>query len=270
MMKKKLPFFRKFKYAIIKPSAYSEMVQEGVKRAILYLLLLALTLGVISATYHTVSSAISYNAFISNLEEKVPDFALEDGELSVEGDEPIIFEENTVGETFIVDDTGTYTRENIDSLLEEYSTVVLITDKYILTVDGGEITEYRFSEFGDFYVDKEMLLTFLPYLTWLLVLMGIGLVFWFFVSKLLMGFFYALIGMIVSKILKKQYSYSQLYSMGLYAITLPSIIAIIFSIIGFSLPWVLYFAIVIVYYVLALRSTPVEEPLDDKVLISKE
>jgi maltodextrin utilization protein YvdJ len=268
-MNKKLPFFQKFKYAIIKPSAYPEMVQEGVKRAILYLLLLALTLGVISATYHTVSSAISYNAFISNLEKDIPDFALENGELTVEGDEPIIYEENTVGETFIIDDTGTYTRENIDILLAEYTTVVLITDKYILTVDGAETTEYRFSEFGDFYVDKDMLLTFLPYLTWLLVLVGIGIVFWFFVSKLIMGFLYALFGMIVASILKKKYSYGKLYSLGLYAITVPTIVAIIISMIGFSLPWVLYLAIVIVYYVLALRSVPVEENKQPENLIEE-
>ncbi|MBM7662453.1 maltodextrin utilization protein YvdJ [Bacillus mesophilus] len=268
-MKKKLPFFRKFKYAIVKPSAYPEMVQEGVKRAILYLLLLALTLGVISATYHTVTSAISYNAFISNLKKDVPDFALENGELTVEGDEPIIYEENTVGETFIIDDTGTYTRESVDTLLTEYSTVVLVTKEYIITADGAEITEYRFSDFGDFYVDKEMLLSFLPYLTWLLVLVGIGIVFWFFVSKLIMGFLYALFGMIVASILKKKMSYGKLYSLGLYAITVPSILAIILSMIGFSLPWVMYVAIVIVYYVLALRSLSVVESNQAEDLIEE-
>ncbi|WP_456277438.1 DUF1189 domain-containing protein [Bacillus sp. AK128] len=265
MVKTKQSFFRKFKHAVMKPNEYPSMVQEGVKRSILYLLLLALTLGVISGVYHAVSAAVSYNSFLGNLEENVPYFALENGELTVEGDEPIIFEEDGASEIFIIDDTGEYTADNVESLLEEYSMVVLVTKDSFIMVDGFETTEFPFSDLADIYVDKDMILNFLPYLSWVLVLVGFGIVFWFFVSKLIMGFLYALFGLIASKVMKKRYSYGQLYSMGLYGITVPTIIAIILSMLGYSLPWIVYVAILMVYYVLALRSTPdqVEETTVD-------
>ncbi|WP_246944460.1 DUF1189 domain-containing protein [Bacillus pinisoli] len=253
-MKTKQPFFRKFKNTIIKPSEYPIMVQEGVKRAILYLLLLTLTVGLISAVFHSVSMAVSYNTFLDTLEENVPNFTFENGVLDVEGDEPLIFDDEVGGGTVIIDDTGTYTRDDIDSLLEEYTSVLLVTDRYFVTVEGAEKTEFSYAEFGDLSFDRAMILEFLPYLSWVLVLVGVAIFFWFFISKLVMGLLYALFGMIAAKILKKRYTYGQLYSMGLYGITAPSIIALVASVIGFSLPWLLYVAILMVYYVLAIRS----------------
>jgi hypothetical protein len=245
------------------------MASEGVGRAILYLLLLALTLGVVSGTFHSVKAAISYTGFIDGVKEELPDFTLENGELSVEGDEPIIFEE-VEGETVIIDDTGTYTKDNIDSLLGDYDNLVLITNEYIFTVDPSETREFRFSEFGDFYIDKTMLLTFLPYLTWLTVLMGVAIVIWFFVSKLAMGLFYGLIALITSKIQKRSYSYGKAYSMGLYAITLPTALDIVFSMLGINLPWIVYFLITLIYFVLANRMTPTTDEVSPDTVEIKD
>jgi hypothetical protein len=255
-------FFRKLHYSITRPSEYLNMAGEGAGRAILYLLLLALTLGVVNGTFQSVKAAIAYTGFLDGIKEELPDFTLENGELTVEGDEPIIFEE-AAGETIIIDDTGTYTKDNIDSLLGESSNVVLITKEYVLMVDPTETNEIRFAEFGELYVDKNMVLTFLPYLTWLTVLMGVFIVIWFFVSKLVMGLFYGLIGLIASKIQKRSYSYGKAYSMGLYAITLPSVLDIVFNMFGINLPWLVYFLITLIYFFLANRTTPTASRTDE-------
>ncbi|MFZ3589067.1 DUF1189 domain-containing protein [Bacillus sp. DJP31] len=260
--KQKQSFFRKVKNSVIRPKELPNMAKEGIGRAILYLLLLALTLGVLNGTVQSVKAYLAYSVMIENVKEELPGFVFENGELSVEGDEPIILGESEE-DPVIIDDTGTYTRDNYEELLEEYRNVTLITNESILTHDGIQTTEFSLSDFGSFYVDKEMLLTFLPFLSWSIVLYGIGIVIWFFVSKLVMGFLYALLGLIAASILKKSYSYGTLYSMGLYAITLPTMVAILLMLINVNLPWLLYAGIVVVYYVFAFRQAPIEESKEE-------
>ncbi|MFD1739436.1 DUF1189 domain-containing protein [Bacillus salitolerans] len=252
--KTKISFFKKLGYSTTKPSLLPTMAREGAGRAILYLLLLSLTLGLISGVFQSVRASLDFNRFLQDVSDDLPHFVLENGELEIEGDEPLIFEEDP-NSVFIIDDTGTYTRDNVNDLLSDYGTVTLLTKYEFISAKPFETREFRFSDLGDaLYLNKQMVLDFLPVLSFLPILLGIGVVFWFFIRKLIMGLIYALVGLIVSAIFKKGYSFGTMYSMGLYAITLPTIIDILLMMIGINLTWFVYLAIVVVYFVFAMKN----------------
>ncbi len=259
MEKNKQSFFRKSKNSIIRPSELTNMAKEGVGSAIKYLLLLTLTLGVLSGTIFSFKAYLNFSTMIEKVKTDVPDFSLENGILAVEGDEPIILG-NLEKEIIIIDDTGVYNRENIDSYPDEGKDIILITNEYIINEDGIKKTEVNFADFGNFRMDKEMLLNFKPYLIGVIVIIGMGIPIWFFVSKLAMGLLYALLGMIVARVKKKSTSYGELYSLGLYAITFPSMLAILLIALNAHLPWIIYAGIVVSYYVFAFRTVPSELP----------
>jgi hypothetical protein len=251
----KISFFKKVTYSVTKPSLLPRMAREGAGRAILYLLLLALTLGLISGVFQSVRASMEFNLFLEDVKEELPNFVLKNGELDVEGDEPIIYGQDQESSIFIIDDTGTYTRDNIQDLLSDYSSVNLLTKYEFISAEHVQTREFRFADFGDtLHLNKQMVVEILPILSFLPMLLAIGVVFWFFVSKLIMGLFYALAGLIVSSIYKRGFSYGTLYNMGLYAITLPTIVDIVLMMIGINLSWFVYLAIVVVYYVFAMKS----------------
>ncbi|WP_335872418.1 DUF1189 domain-containing protein [Bacillus sp. 2205SS5-2] len=252
MKKTKTPFFRKLQYAITKPKAYQQMATEGFGRAILYLLLFTLTFGLLSALIQSYSFTKTIDGFINQIETDLPDFSLENGLLEVEGNEPIVFEEDNT--LIYIDDSEAADVSMIESELENYdSAIIILRDRFINKQNRIRTEELYFSEISEFSLDKDTVLNFLPLIKWLSVLIGLAIIIWFFVSKLIMGFLVGLLGLILAAIFKRKIAYGYLYAIGLYAITTPTLLDLIADTVGGNLPWYVFYLLTAVYLGLAIK-----------------
>jgi hypothetical protein len=82
----KMGFFAKLKNSIINPMAYNDFLKESTGRAVVYLLLLCLIFGGISAVRNVYDYNKGVIVILNVFKEKVPNFTLENGELTVQGE----------------------------------------------------------------------------------------------------------------------------------------------------------------------------------------
>jgi hypothetical protein len=161
---KKINIFKRFWYSIAKPNRYKELAQIGIKKAIIYFVVLIF---VMSACY-TAIALVSINAGINN---------------------------------------GYFQAEENAEVLESYVNAKMI----ISSEDGLKLNTY--------YVMSYLLtMAFLEFfITNLIYLLIISIVGWFLAKSLK---------------LKEKLKYREIFSMAIYAITLPTVIYIISSIVS--------------------------------------
>jgi hypothetical protein len=257
----RMNFFEKLFSSITAPKMYPRMVREGLGKAFLYLFLFSLIFGTISAviTWYEVNKGV--NSFSDLVKADLPEFTLSEGELHVEGDMPIVLEE-TSSSIIMIDVSG----ETTPDILDNYeSGMLVLKDRMVTKENNIETTEINFSTLT-FDLTKDMVVTWLPLLQWLSVIAAVVVFIFFFIGKMVSALLVSVLGLIFSAIQKAEARFGQLYSIAIYALTLPSILKIISSFVAISFPWYIYYAVVLVYVWFALKyltDDPISEDLDN-------
>ncbi|MCA1032443.1 DUF1189 domain-containing protein [Bacillus timonensis] len=258
MEKNKTPFFKKLLIASTKPKDYHLLIHEGVGRAFFYLFLFTLTFGLLASIIAAVKTELEIRNIIKVTEQGMPNFTFENGKLDVDIEEPIVTENE--GYIFILDDTGTYDQSD----LEEYNEGALLLADRIIFKDGYETTEIHFKDFKDISFDQDTIKSLMPYLHWISIIVGVFLLFWFFISKMAAALFYGVISLIIAAIQKQSFTFGKLYSASIYAITLPTILTIVGNAISYSIPWFLTFAVTIIFLWIGLKNMPPAEKVAEE------
>ncbi len=249
MNKEKVSFFSKLFYSIAKFDQYPRMIKEGVGKAFLYLFLFSLIFGTISGVIVGYQTNQGLQAFVGEIEQGLPDFTLTNGELHVEGEMPIVLEEDDT--LMIIDTTGLTS----PSILDDYPTGLLVfKDSVIYKKSVFETRQYRFSDFGDVTLTKADILTYLPLLKWIGVIFGIFVFLFFYIAKIINAFILTILSFILSAIQKAKISFAQMYSMSIYALTLPILIDVLLKLFNLNLRWYLYYGIAFVFMWMAIRA----------------
>jgi len=251
----KMGFGKKFINSLYNFKAYNVFFSQSLGKGILYLFLLCLCL----STVNNIFLAFSLNSWVETaqdaLDNNVPDFTFSKGQLNVQGEMPIIFEEEN--NTLIYIDT----ENEVDaSVLDNYTSGIILTkDKMIQKENSMKVTTVNLKDMKDFSFDKSDVSPLLSTLKTVgTILMFIFFPIFSFVSRLLVGGFVimGLGGLIISAILKKNFKYTECVKLGLYSLTVPFIIEIILSIFdfkfyGFS---ILYYGIAFLYLFLGVQA----------------
>ncbi|RBW71047.1 DUF1189 domain-containing protein [Bacillus taeanensis] len=242
MNDQKLNFFTKLWYSMTQFSKYPDMIKQGIGKAFLYLVLLTLTLGTVHAviTGYNVSQMI--RGFNELVKQELPAFTLQNGELSVEGEMPMVLEE-TQSSLFMIDVTGEISSDVLDQYEEG---ALVLKDRVIMKESSYEKREFTFNEL-EINLTKEDIVTWLPYLEWLGAAAGIFMFFFFFIGKMSSALVISVMSLIFRAIEKASLSFGGLYSMAIYALTLPVILDVLLSIFWYGTPWYLYYGIVFLY-----------------------
>lgn len=204
----------------------------------------------------------------------LPDFqaTLKQGALTVEGlSQPFIYQDKDSNFVFVVDTISTSSVALANYLSRSTSSGVLLGKDGIEMVDGnrGESKSQSWKSVPDFTITKAELASKIASLsgTGSLVLLVFGAVVIFFISSVL-GHLWtillvSLIVGLVSSLMKRGWKFAELFTVGLFATTLPSLIAIVFSFLGTGLGYVHFLALVA--FMLAIVITnDVVEVADDK------
>ena len=238
-------FFKKVKYSIFNIEKYPEMATEGIGKALSYIaklvviLAIVLSIWILWQTYQIIKEGVSY------LENQFPDFSYSDGILTVNTEEPITIDNEQFGR--IIVDTKTDSEETINQYLNsinEYGAGTLILKNRVVLKNiamVGEIS-YNYKE----SLDSINLTTFnkqdvVNYVTGgqinslyfsIFVTLFIYSFSMYFINTLWYAIIIGLVGYFTMFMLKMRMRYVAVFNMAIYALTLSTILNILYVLIN--------------------------------------
>lgn len=234
-------FFKKVWYSINKIEKYSELSAEGFVRAIKYLVILVIILSMISSAATVYRTSLEIKNIAQYINEKSPELTYSEGTLVVDSQEVIVEENSSFGKIII--DTNTDDEQKINQYIndvqEEENAIIILKDKLILKEVGLQRTadynyEELFGEMGITQFNKQELVRYLAgtnmmplYLNLFLVLFIYAFVI-YLVNTLFNVIVISVFGYLATIILKLKIRYVAIFNMAVYAITLPTILDMLY------------------------------------------
>jgi len=238
-------FFKKIWYSIDKVEKYSELSAEGFGKAIKYLATLIIILAIISSAVTVYRTSSEVKNLAQYIEDASPELNYNDGILTIDSQEPIIGDTADFGKIII--DTKADKEEDINKYMNEIqneeNSIIILKDKIILKEIGLQGTidySYKdfFSEKGITEFNKQDLVKYLTgnnmiplYLNLFLVLFIYTFII-YFINTLVNITAISIFGYLATIILKLKIRYVAVFNMAVYAITLPTILDMIYIIVN--------------------------------------
>ena len=237
-------FFKKVWYSIDKVEKYSELSAEGFGRAIKYLVLLVLIIAMIASASTVYRTSLEIKSIGKYINEYAPELTYKEGVLQVDS-EDVIRNENTAFGKMIVD-TKTESEEQINLYIneinEEENAIIILKDKLIIKEGTQGTTEYNYEqlleEIGISEFNKQQIVEYLTgssmttvYFNLFSALIVYAFVI-YFVNTLLYIIPISIVGYTATLILRLKIRYIAIFNMAVYAITLSTILNMIYIIIN--------------------------------------
>lgn len=246
-------FFNQVKESVIDFKFYKHIKDNRFAKSFLYLLLLLLIIYSMLTVrnYLLVKSMMEQAA--SGLRESVPEFQLENGKFSFEGEMPFYISNNNDA-MVAIDTTGTLDEDS----LQGTTTGILITEDAMHIKSNVQQQTVNFSEMKDTKFSKADLIELLPRVSWwVVVFMLISFVF-VVAGQVLFAVMLAMIGLVISSSLNIDLKYKHVLNFSIYALTLPMLIDLAVDIAGLPIPqfvfFMIYTAIAAMYLLFAIKS----------------
>ena len=263
----KIGFFKKIYLSALKLKEYSKLSKEGLKSAIKYTLKLFLLFGMIYSTIFIIQTNTNVKKLKNYLKENLPQLTYKDNILNVDSEERIILDDEIVKINFggkIVIDTNIAYNELVNEYKNEKEGIVILTKDKFTTISNGNVKESTYDEVLEKYfaekpeiLDKEVLLElfgklkyqkfFFAYILAYIIAQSIYIFIYTFIIAMIFN--------IVCKIKKLDISFSEIYTLGLYATTILTfgnfITIFISNIIGMGLK-IIYNIVPIIYLGIAI------------------
>lgn len=209
-------FFKDFYYSLFKFDYYKNFINQNFGKSIAFITLFSLIISV----FNGISFLFSLNSFANDLntviEKQIPHFTFDKGELNFENskDMPLIYND---GEDNIIIDT----RDNTDkSILDEYDAGILITKNKIVQKQNSQTKVTDLSEFKDLSFSKEDLYQYVPYIKALSPVLAIFIFIGVIIAYLFYALLLSLLGLIFNSVNKSNLTYSQIFNLSIYSLTL--------------------------------------------------
>lgn len=236
-------FFQKIYYSVAGFGQYKSFIREKPGRAVVYLLLLGLIMGVFSLVTPMLDYNRAISEFMLDFDKKVPDFTFGNGKLTVEGNMPIILGEGS--STVIIDTSG----RTDESILDDYDNAILITSDRMIQKNYANKQVTSFSLIQGIGFDREDLRRALPIVKIMTVFIAIfGLIF-FICAKYISALVVSLAGLIINAATGTGLTYADVFKISAYSLTLPVLIGTMIDLSGVPVPYltVIFYVVAIVY-----------------------
>ena len=255
--KKGISFFKKVWYSTTKFDKYIEMKEEGVKKATRYLLKMIIIMAIIIAAIGIYDTNLRLDEGLKYIAQEIPDFKYAEEQLDVEVGEVI----KTKEEIFDLGNVIVDTKVEEERIIEEYKSeiaksekgkgIIILKNKIIQIVGINEKEEIKTNEISYSYVATNLLgkgsaeftkTDIIEFLngagrTYISVVNFIIYVIAYFISYLASTIVYAIllaiIGNITAIILKIKMKFKEIYSLSIYALTLPTILSLLYFIVKY-------------------------------------
>ncbi len=182
--------------------------------------------------------------FRDSIEADIPAFSatVADGRLSVTGlEQPFLFESPEEDFAFLVDSTTT----TLPTRMERYGTSLsVLADRFEVRSPAGGTERESFTSFPSGTLTRDQVVSAFR---WITSVKGIALIFVMtvvvifigtFVFNLLVILFTAFITWLIARFAKRSWRFGELFTVGLYAITLPVALGVVLSLFGFAFSFI--------------------------------
>ena len=257
---KGMGFFKKVKYSIFNIEKYPELATEGVGKAISYIAKLVVILAIVLSVWTLYQTYQMINEGINYIENEFPDFSYSDGMLTVDSEEPIVIENEQFGK--IIVDTNTDSEETINQYLNqinEYGAgAIVLKNRVVLknitmigevsynykeSLDSMNLTEFSKQDVIN-YVQNGQINTLYFSLFISLFIYSFAM---YFINTLWYAIIIGLVGYFTMWILKMKMRYVAVFNMSIYALTLSTILNILYLIVNMLFNFTIeYFSIMYV------------------------
>lgn len=234
-------FFKKIWYSINKIEKYPELSAEGFSSAIKYLIILTAIIAITSAGATVYRTSLKIKGIAKYINENIPEITYNNNTLTVNTQETIIDENEDFGKIII--DTNTDDEQKINQYVNDVNNeengIIILKNKLMLKGIGtSQTTDYNYKELlgeiGITEFDKQQLIDYITgqniknlYLNLLLTLFVYSFII-YFINTLFYAIFIGLFGYLVTIILKLKIRYVAVFNMAIYAMTLSTILNIIY------------------------------------------
>ena len=257
---KGLGFFKKVKYSIFNIEKYPELATEGIGKALTYIAKLVVILAVVLSvwtlyqTYQMIDEGTNY------LENEFPDFSYSDGTLTVDSQEALIFDNEQFGKIIVA--TNTDSEETINQYLNqinEYGIGALVLKNRVvlknITMIGEVSYNYQesFNSVNLTEFNKQDVVNYVQNggINSLYFSVFISLFIYsfsmYFINTLWYAMIIGIVGYFTMWILKMKMRYVAVFNMAVYALTLSTILNILYLIVNIIFNFTIeYFSIMYV------------------------
>jgi hypothetical protein len=238
---------------------YKVAVSQPISKSLKYIFLILL----IAAILMSIGNIIRINKFIDEGKDwalkNVPEIRIVNGQTQVDVPQPYTVwkDENFV---FIIDTTGQYT--SIDTAFK--AGALLTQSKLIIKESEFQTRQYELNQFPNFTVNKETITRWSKIgQTIIWIILPIGTYFYLLIAKWLQIVLFSLFTLSMNNTMKTNLKYPQLLKIGIYALTAPIILDVIYSLVGRpnSIFIWLYIAVYIIYLTMAVKQLKTENTM---------
>ena len=268
---KGMGFFKKVKYSIFNIEKYPEMATEGIGNTLSYIAKLVMILAVVLSLWTLYQTYQMINEGTSYLENEFPDFSYSDGTLTVDSEEAIIIENEQFGK--IIVDTNTDSEETINQYLNqinEYGTGALILKNravlknitmigevsynYQESFNSINLTEFSKQDVVNYVQNGEInSLYFSVFISLFIYSFAM-----YFINTLWYAIIIGIVGYFTMWMLKMKMRFVAVFNMAIYALTLSTILNILYLIINmlfnFTIEYfsIMYVTVATIYLIAAI------------------
>ncbi len=275
-----MKFLKKVGNSIVKTERYAEMAADGVKSAIKYALAIVAIMSIVVGLGSVYRTNQTINELANYIENNIPEFSYKDGNISVEGEQPVTIESKETGINKIIIDTNDKTEEEIskykETLKESGIGMLILKDKIILLDNSNEVSNNIKDMLAQFGINESNEFTktdFLQYLhgnqmfnvyIGIFTMTYIYAIIMYMIQTLGIAAAIAIIGYFVAMILKVKMRYRAVFNMAVYSLTLSSILQMIYLGVNifttFNITYfdIMYSGVALIYLIAAIFLTKID------------
>jgi len=269
---KKTNFFKQALKSVKDLDKYEDFAEEQPRVAFKYLLKLILIFTVIVTAFYSYKIVDSLNDSYNSLKAVLPEFAYSNGELTVNGEQPIILKqlEESFGKVII--DTNTTEDATVkyeEEIKQSVAAIVILKDKVIMTSNStsGQVM-YKYTDLVNAYglteFTKQDVVNYIDGMNPITIYSSVYLMIFvylfiiYFISILIDVLILAILAFLVSRMTRIRLKFAPSFNIAVHGITLPVLLNLIYIIVnlltGFTVKYfqLMYNTISYIYVVVAI------------------
>lgn len=247
---RKMNFFVRAYKAITNFETYTQFAIEPISKAIKYLAILVLIFSMIITTIYIGSFKTKISNGISYLNENIEDISFNNKIFSYNNNEYSIYnDDKNIVPIIIVDTSEEPDVEEYENKVKLYNYgFILLRDKMEIFIstqsDENQFTTIQYSDYNIENMSKEEILDTInsPIITFYSAIAVFIVEFiQYFIYILLNAIVLAVMGQLLAIILRMKIKFSETYKMGIYALTLPTLLELIYIIVNSTTGFVIQY-----------------------------
>lgn len=259
----KIGILDQFILAVSRPKEYKKLILLKPGKVIVYTLLMAVILTVMSYMIPIAGWLLSYRGFEGFVKNQIPEFSFSDGQLTMKSE--IVIEQAGVSRVIVDTSKKEVTREDLE---KEYAQQILVGKNNMLISSMDTVREIKFKDFKNLSFNKNSLLKLKPIFYLSLAIAAAIQFIIILLEYVSSAFLYGLVALFYKGMDGRQISLGDAIKAAIYAKTLAAVLGAFNTVMGSFIPAGLWsFLSMFITMLLLLMGLSLDDKQDPKYLL---